>query len=239
MKKYIRKILLIAVIGIFAFGFYYVNDYYHAVEDEIEAFETENTVDVEVLQDGTIVCEPEEAVAGMIFYPGGKVEYTAYLPLMKACASEGILCLLVEMPLNLAVLDMNAAEGVQEKYSEVETWYMAGHSLGGSMAASYIEKNADEYEGLILLGAYGTADLNDTGLKVLSIYGSEDHVMKMDNYIENKKNMPSNFEEEVLQGGNHSGFGMYGFQEGDGVAEITNEEQIQITADTICEFIMR
>ena len=239
MKKRIRRILLIAVIGIFAFGFYYVNDYYHAVETEIEAFETENSVDVEMLEDGTIVCEPEETVAGMIFYPGGKVEYTVYLPLMKACASKGVLCVLVEMPLNLAVLDINAADGVRGKYPEIESWYMAGHSLGGSMAASYVEKNAGEYEGLILLGAYGTADLTDTGLKVLSIYGSEDCVMKMDNYIENKKNMPSDFEEEILQGGNHSGFGMYGFQEGDGAAEITNVEQIQITADCIYEFIVK
>ena len=173
----------------------------------------------------------------MIFYPGGKVEYTAYIPLMKTCASNGILCVLVEMPLNLAVLDIDAAEGIQEKYPEIINWYMAGHSLGGSMAASYIGKNVDMYDGLILLGAYSTEDLKDTELKVLSIYGSEDKVMKRDNYIENMKNMPTDFAEEILQGGNHAGFGMYGAQEGDGKATISNEKQILMTADIIHEFI--
>lgn len=63
---------------------------------------------------------PEEASAGFIFYPGGKVEYTAYEPLMKACAQKGILCVLAEMPFNLAVFDMDAAKGISENYPEIE-----------------------------------------------------------------------------------------------------------------------
>ena len=236
-KKYIRRIAILLLAGVLMFSFYYVNDYYHALEADIEVYQTEKDVKVEVLEDNTIVCVPEKATAGMIFYPGGKVEYTAYIPLMKTCASNGILCVLVEMPLNLAVLDIDAAEGIQEKYPEIINWYMAGHSLGGSMAASYIGKNVDMYDGLILLGAYSTEDLKDTELKVLSIYGSEDKVMKRDNYIENMKNMPTDFAEEILQGGNHAGFGMYGAQEGDGKATISNEKQILMTADIIHEFI--
>lgn len=41
------------------------------------------------------------------------------------------------------------------------------------MAAAYLKKNVDEYEGLVLLGSYATADLSDTDLQVLSIYGNE------------------------------------------------------------------
>lgn len=41
----------------------------------------------------------------------------------------------VEMPFRLAVLDMDAAKGIQEHYPEIESWYIGGHSLGGSMAA--------------------------------------------------------------------------------------------------------
>ena len=59
---------------------------------------------------------------------------------MKACADKGVLCVLIEMPFNLAVLDMNAAEGIRVKYPEIENWYIGGHSLGGSMAASYLSK---------------------------------------------------------------------------------------------------
>ena len=71
--------------------------------------------------DGTIVFEPEGATKGFIFYPGGKVEYTAYIPLMQACAEEGILCVLVEMPFNLAVLSVFGSEDrvmSREKYEE-------------------------------------------------------------------------------------------------------------------------
>jgi len=74
----------------------------------IAAFAPPNTVTKEVLDDNTIVYAPEDATTGFIFYPSVKVEYTAYEPLMQACADCGILCVLVEMPFNLAVLDMNA-----------------------------------------------------------------------------------------------------------------------------------
>ena len=65
----------------------------------------------ERLDDGTLVFKPENATKGFVFYPGGKVEYTAYQPLMAACSQQGILCILMEMPFNLAVLDINAADG--------------------------------------------------------------------------------------------------------------------------------
>ena len=173
----------------------------------------------------------------MIFYPGGKVEYTAYEPLMKSLASKGILCVLVEMPFHLAVFDMNAADGIQNHFPQIENWYIGGHSLGGAMAASYIGENATEYEGLILLGAYSTADLTESSLEVLSVYGSEDKVLNKEKYDKNMINLPDDFEEIVLEGGCHAGFGMYGEQKGDGVPAITNEEQINMTADVIANFI--
>ena len=37
--------------------------------------------------------------------------------------------------------------------------------------------------------------------------------------------------EQVIDGGCHAGFGMYGAQEGDGVPSVSNEEQISQTAD--------
>ena len=213
----------------------YLSDYYRADMKAIEAFETINTVEMQVLEDNTIVFEPEGATAGFIFYPGGKVEYTAYIPLMRALASEGIFCVLVEMPFQLAVLDMNAADGIQEQYPQIERWYIGGHSLGGSMAASYLSEHSDTYEGLILLGSYSVADLSDTGLEVLSIYGSEDMVLNHEKYEANKANLPVDFSEVIIDGGCHAYFGMYGAQEGDGTPAITNEEQIHRTVEAIVE----
>ena len=213
----------------------YVNDYYHADQDAIAAFAPADNIEVQVLGDNAVAYVPGTPRAGLIFYPGGKVEFTAYAPLMEACAAEGIVCVLVEMPFNLAVLDVNAAEGIQEQFPEVEAWCIGGHSLGGSMAASYLADHTDAFEGLILLGSYSTADLSGTSLEVLSVYGSEDQVMNREKYEEYKGNLPSDVTELVIEGGCHAYFGMYGAQEGDGIPSISNTEQILRTAQAIAE----
>ncbi|MBQ3230371.1 MAG: alpha/beta hydrolase [Clostridia bacterium] len=209
----------------------YLGSYYRADNEAIGAFLPQGATWKE--ESDRVVFEPEGATKGFIFYPGGKVEYTSYVPLMQACAEAGILCVLVEMPFNLAVLDVNAANGIQNEYPEIDEWYIGGHSLGGSMAASYVADNPEDYEGLILLGSYSTSDLSDTDLAVLSVFGSEDKVMNRDKYNENKSNLPNDFTEFIIDGGCHAYFGMYGAQDGDGIPTITNEEQIRITVENI------
>lgn len=211
----------------------YLSSYYHADSLALETIEQPADGVTVSREDGRIIFAPEEPRAGLIFYPGGKVQYEAYAPLMEACAEEGLLCILLHMPVNLAVLDINAADGIQEEYPEIDTWYMGGHSLGGSMAASYVSSHAEDYEGLFLLASYSTEDLSGSGLKVLSIYGSEDGVLKMDSYEKYKTNLPSDFSEVILAGGCHAYFGCYGAQKGDGTPTISNEEQIRLTAEAI------
>lgn len=239
-----RKIIAVSCVGGIAVLIIacavYLSDYYRADTAAIEAFAAVSSAERRTLDDGTIVLEPESAAAGLIFYPGGKVEHTAYLPLMEACASEGILCALVEMPFNLAVLDVDAADGIQELYPEIESWYIGGHSLGGSMAAAHLASDMEVlegYDGLILLGSYSTADLSGSELDVLSVYGSEDKVLNREKYNANQSNLPDDFTEIVLEGGCHAYFGMYGAQDGDGIPTITNEEQIALTLDAITELI--
>ena len=122
------------------------------------------------MEEGTAIFEPEEIRAAMIFYPGGLVEHEAYAPLMRALRERGILGLLVKMPMDLAVLDMDAAKQLREQYADkIDTWLIGGHSLGGAMAAGYLKENAQDYDGLVLLGAYAAEDLSDTALRVLSV----------------------------------------------------------------------
>lgn len=217
----------------------YVSDYYRVDGAAIvtHAESCEGYAYISFPDEKTAVFAPEGAKAGLVFYPGGKVEFSSYIPLMAALAEKGILCVLVDMPFNLAVLDVNAADGIREKYPEIENWYIGGHSLGGSMAASYVADKDDSFDGLILLGAYSTADLADTSLRVLSIYGSEDKVMNREKYEKYKPNLPENYTEYVIDGGCHAYFGMYGAQDGDGVPTISNVDQINITAEKIAELI--
>lgn len=180
---------------------------------------------------------PGEIRGGMIFYPGGLVDHRAYAPLMQALCDRGVLCLLCDMPLDLAVLDMKAADGLQAQYPQVEKWLIGGHSLGGAMAASYVSDHAAEYDGLVLLGAYSTADLSRTDIAVLSIYGTQDGVINRDKYNECLKNYPEYFSEIVIDGGCHAYFGDYGAQKGDGEPTISREQQILIAADAIAAML--
>ena len=72
---------------------------------------------------------------------------------------------------------------------------------------------------------------------VLSLYGREDTVLNREKYDENLTNLPNNFTEVVIEGGCHAYFGTYGAQKGDGVPKISNEEQIEYTADIISDFV--
>ena len=232
-------IIVISTVAVFAViaiaAAIYLCDFYRADEEAIEAFLPENAVWRE--KDGAVVFEPENPEAGLIFYPGGKVEYTSYIPLMYACYQRNILCVLVEMPFNLAVFDVNAADGIREKYPQIKSWYIGGHSLGGSMAAAHLESNHEYFDGLVLLGSYSASDLSNTHLKVLSVYGSEDKVMNKEKYSRSKSNLPVGFSELVIEGGCHAYFGMYGPQDGDGAPTISNSEQIYMTADAILSLI--
>jgi len=238
MKKK-RIIISICILTALLFGAagIYINDFYRAEDAALAAFASG-----EVLSDRVTVFRPAEPVAaeeavGLMFYPGGKVEASAYAPLLRGLAEQGITCVLLEMPANLAVLDKNAAEGIAEQIPEVDRWYIGGHSLGGAMAASFVAEHAEEFEGLILLAAYSTEDLTNSDVAVLSIYGSEDGVLNRNAYEENRNNLPEGMTEVVIDGGNHAQFGEYGSQEGDGEATISGDEQREVTVDTIIKFI--
>lgn len=198
MKK---KILIIAAVILLLLGIgvgIYIGDYYHADEYAIKCMNEGSDNIIITEKKGNYVFMPDNIVAGVIFYPGGKVEAKSYAPLMRKLADNDIMSILVTMPANLAVFGINKADGLVSEYPNVSKWYMAGHSLGGSMAASYLAKNADEYEGIILLAAYSTESLKDKDLGVLSIYGDCDKVLNMDSYEKNIKNLPEGYEELVI-----------------------------------------
>lgn len=237
MKKKLVRILIIiaAVLGVLAAAFFiYVGDYYKVIDKE-KALANTDSVSVSETGFGYFFDGPGEDAA-VIFYPGAKVEELAYAELLKGVAAGGADCFLVHMPFNLAIFGTNKASDVPAAY-DYKRWYLAGHSLGGAMAAEYSAKNSDKLDGLILLAAYSAKDLSELDLKTLSIYGSEDKVVKMKKIEDGRGLMPEGYKEFVIEGGNHAGFGDYGKQRGDGEAAISSENQRKITANKILEFI--
>lgn len=211
----------------------YLESYYHADAEAVETFADDRTVAEITLANGDTVFDPGGACTGFIFYPGGKVEETAYAPLMRAIAADGVMCVLCRMPFRLAVLNLHAADSVREAYPDIEHWYIGGHSLGGVIASTELAKHRDVYDGLVLLGSYANEDLSAEAVRVLSVYGSEDRVLSREAYEQNRKNLPKETTEIVIEGGCHAYFGMYGQQRGDGVPTVSNEEQIRTAASEI------
>ncbi len=177
----------------------------------------------------------------LILYPGAKVDTKAYEPIVSKLAEDGIDCIVVNMPFHFAIFNSNAADDILEKY-KYENYYIAGHSLGGAMAANYLSKdeNLKKFKGLILLASYSANDFHDTELKALSIYGSNDGVLNFSKLKAGRKYFKKeNYKEEVIEGGNHAQFGSYGKQSGDNKADISAQEQWEKTIDLIEEFIQQ
>ena len=228
-KSYLKKIVicLLTLILVCSAGFYiYASDYYHAKDYEVSNIKVEQ-------QDNYTVYGDTNSKTGLIFYPGGKVEAKAYEPILAGLAEKGICVVLVEMPFNLAVLDSSAADGVINEFTNIQNWYIGGHSLGGAMAASYAANYQDKLKGVVLLAAYPTKELD---IPVLSIYGSEDGVLNREKY-KDSIGMAKNLSEIIIDGGNHAQFGNYGEQSGDNKSKISSEKQWNQTTNEILNFI--
>lgn len=236
-RKQIAAAAVLILLAVIAAGVWYVTDYYHSDEEAQACLQSAGQVTVTECDEGLLLDGAGEETA-LIFYPGAKVEYTAYLPLLLRLSEQGVDCFLVKMPCNLAVLGQNKADGILAEY-EYEKWYLAGHSLGGAMAAAYTAGHSEKISGLILLAAYPTEALTDAALSVLSIYGSEDGVLNRAKLEEGRGQMPERYTELCIEGGNHAYFGNYGEQKGDLPARISREEQQEQTAEAMLQLIMQ
>lgn len=233
MKK-VRIIALVCILAIVMIFDAYVGDYYRC-EDDVAAVQSTNSVKVSKADDYWLFDGPGSKDA-IVFYPGAKVQAESYAGIMRILAESGIDCFLVKMPMNMAFFGLSKALKIESDY-QYDKWYIVGHSLGGAMAASFAEKNPQAVDGLILLAAYSANDISQEDFPVLSIYGSEDQVLNMDKVEEGRELVPDAYMEEVIEGGNHAGFGNYGPQKGDGKAQIDAELQQEETCRIIADFV--
>lgn len=183
------------------------------------------------------VFEPTDAepVTGIVFYPGGRVDPRSYAPLAHDLALAGHLVVIEPMTLNLAVLSPNRAADAIAANPDIQAWAMAGHSLGGTMAAQYAASDPGHVKALVLLASYParSTDLSKSDMPVVSIFGTRDGVLNQASFKAAATLLPEKTEYVPIEGGNHAQFGSYGPQPGDNEATITADDQLYETVDAI------
>ncbi len=182
--------------------------------------------------------EEDEKGVGFVFYPGARVPVRAYAPNALAIAERGYEVFLVKMPLNLAVLASGRAGKVISGLGNVDNWAIGGHSMGGAMAAKFVAETDLDVSGLVLWASYPPEGAEfDPGLSVLSITASEDEIIDDEKLNRSREQLPEGTEFVEIAGGNHGQFGWYGFQSGDGEAQITRENQVKILVRETTDFL--
>ncbi len=176
--------------------------------------------------------------SGFILYPGGLVPAEAYAPTARAIADDGYFVVLPPMPLNLAVFAPNTGIEIIAQFPEIENWAIGGHSLGGAMAATFVDNNPNAVEGLALWAAYPAEsnDISESALATTSIFGSNDGVATVTDVETAVPLLPSSTTYYEIKGGNHTYFGWYGdgLQSGDNPATISREDQqAQVVEQTV------
>ena len=159
-KKRILIPLVLLVLLVLAF-LLYTGIYYRADGEALAALASDESVRVEQTDYGWFFDGPSADTA-LIFYPGGKVEETAYARFLHRLASEGVDVFLLRAPFRLAFFVQNEAGELMSRYG-YERWYLGGHSLGGAVAALYASGHGEGLDGLILCAAYPTRPLDAHG----------------------------------------------------------------------------
>ena len=239
-----KKILLIGLPGILILGVLgfviWGETPLPASPIALEAAQSTPLVNVETM-DNWLVFSPETAgiSTGLIFYPGGRVDYRAYAPLLSKISARGYLVVLVPMPLNLAVLGWEKAQAVIEAYPEIKHWAIGGHSLGGSMAAQFAEIHPDLISGLVFWASYPANSMAGFTSSVVSISASKDGLATPAKIDETRGLLPADTQFVVIEGGNHAQFGSYGVQPGDDIATIPAETQWAQTVEATTDLLQR
>lgn len=191
--------------------------------------------------------EPKDKVPtiGLIIHPGGNCDPRAYAPMAQAIASEGYLVAILPMPNCVSIWGYDRTAKVIEDFEGIETWVLAGHSVGGASISHYTYEYGG-IAGLVMMAALGHTGypLDDThNVEVLSLYGEKDAHLTPEMIMEYTWSLPDDTTYVEIEGANHTQFGwldptpnLYYF-EGDGPADITYQEQQDIIVQYTLDFL--
>jgi pimeloyl-ACP methyl ester carboxylesterase len=189
-------------------------------------------------EDGVHVLSPTDAesTVGLVFYPGARVAPDAYYSTFApVVAQTNVTVFVPQMPLNVALLDTDAAERIRAQHPDVHTWFVGGHSLGGVAACQYADSR--DVRGLVLFASYCNVDVSDESFAALTVTGSADTVLNRANYREAVTRLPPNTTTHEVEGMNHTQFASYRGQRGDSPAPLSYDEAHRRLADVLVPWL--
>ena len=159
----------------------------------------------------------------LVFYPGGLVRPQAYEWLGRALAAQGVQTVIPEFFADLAVTGKDRADALIAHYANGRRVVIAGHSLGGAMAADYASRHSGQLSGMILEGAYPPSGVSVTAFPSLSLLGEHDEVADAATVRAGMAQLAPTSKLVVIPGSVHAFFGRYGPQQGDGAPTVRRE----------------
>lgn len=168
---------------------------------------------VSIESDDWLVMRPDtsEPVVGLIVYPGANCDIRGYAPVLRTVAARGYLVVVVSMPFDFAIFAPSRANEVRVAFPQIRQWIIAGHSMGGAMAARYAFQNQENLAGLILWDAYppSSSSLADSQLPVVLIHRATPDGQPPEKFQGMRNLFPGNSLWVPVPGGLHMYFGSF------------------------------
>ena len=231
--KYLKRLIysLLIIIPITLVGFWGYTEFASYSPDQaiLSAAYSDKNVKIEekisYFEITPIFVKPD--AKAIIFYPGGLVRPQSYIAKMvKISEISQTKIFLIKSPFNLAIFDIGATGRIIDQ-NALDMPIVAGHSLGGIAACRFLKDNPDKVSGIYLYGSYCDKSITDFKGSVLSVMGQNDQIINKDNYNKAKLNLPTQANVKEIPDLNHSNFGDYGLQKGDGSSGQSSESVVK------------
>jgi dienelactone hydrolase len=239
MNRWTQAISVVFVVVLVGSGgaVVYLSTPYHGPAASVQRVLDDPHVTV-TTEDGVHVLSPTNtsSTVGFVFYPGARVApdayYNTFAPVVR---QTNVTVFIPEMPLNVALLDTDAAERIRTRHPSIQTWFVGGHSLGGVAACQYASSHS--VQGLVLFASYCNVDVSNESVAVLTVTGSADTVLNRENYREATARLPPTTTSHEITGMNHTQFASYRGQRGDSPASLSYDQAHQRLADVLVPWV--
>jgi hypothetical protein len=206
---------------------------FEATGRALVALESDDAVVVTSSASAITMTPAGPADVGIIFQPGARVDARAYGRILRPVAEAGYQVVIVKQPLGVAFLASGFAPAWAADHPEVGRWVVAGHSLGGVVAA----ENAaapNAIDDLVLWASFPASDMSSEPFEAVSVFGTDDALTTTADIEASIDDLPDGTTFVAVDGAVHGHFGDYGIQPGDGEPGISRAEaQEQIVQATL------